>query len=95
MGQRIVIKILGNPFELVADSPEQEADIRNAADKVNEKYHEYVRRFPGRLPADIFSFIAVNAFVELADERRKGSRTGDEAERLHKDLKSYLDNIEI
>ena len=38
MGQRIVIKILNKPFELNADTPEMEADIRKAADKVNAKY---------------------------------------------------------
>lgn len=91
MGQRIVIKILNKPFELNADSPEMEADIRKAADKVNAKYYEYVKLFPGKLPADIFSFIAVNAFIEAAEAKRAVAETEAEADRLHNELESYLD----
>ena len=48
MGQKITIRILNRQFPLTADTPDQERRIRDAAGKVDEKYYEIARQYPGR-----------------------------------------------
>ena len=46
MERKITIRILDRKFSVVAESPEQEHDMREAAESVDKKFYEYRRRLP-------------------------------------------------
>lgn len=93
MGQKITIKILDRKFPLVAESPEQEREIREAAEKVDEKYREYLHRFPGKSAVEILSFVALNGFVRIAELEKEMEMHEKDMESLHARLSSYLEDI--
>lgn len=94
MAQKITIRILERQFPLTVESPVQEKRIRDAAEKVDEKYYEIARQYPGRSTDEILSFVALNAFVEAAGLEDKIDRQRKEEESLHARLKGYLKNID-
>ena len=94
MAQKITIRILERQFPLTVESPVQEKRIRDAAEKVDEKYYEIARQYPGRSTDEILSFVALNAFVETAEMKEKMESWRKEAERLDAGLKGYLKNID-
>lgn len=94
MGQRITIRILDRKFTLDAESPEKEHNIRVAAEKVDGKYLEYRKMFPGKTSDEILSFIALNCFIRI-DELEKAVEEQKKGEDdLQARLRSYLENIE-
>ena len=94
MGQRITIRILDRKFTLDAESPEKEHDIRVAAEKVDGKYLEYRKMFPGKTSDEISSFIALSCFIRI-DELEKAVEEQKKGEDdLQARLRSYLENIE-
>lgn len=94
MAQKITIKILDRKFPLAAESPEQEREIREAAEKVDGKYRDYLHRFPGKSAEEILSIVALNGFVRIAELEKEMEMRGKEDEDLHARLRSYLDDIE-
>ena len=94
MGQRITIKIRDRKFTLEAESPEMEHYIRVAAEKVDEKYYEYLKMFPGKTSDEILSFIALNSFIRMDELERAIEEKKKEEEDLQARLRSYLENIE-
>lgn len=94
MERKITIKILGRPFSLVAKSPEEEAEIRNAAERIDEKFNSYQKSFPGKNPADILSFIALNSIVEAEKYRKMLKSKNAQEQKLHIELERYLENVD-
>lgn len=94
MGQKITIRILGRQSPLEAESPEQERSLREAAEKVDEKYYEYQKIYPGKSTDEILSFVAFNAFLEIDRLEKDLERTAREEKDLQTLLRNYLDNIE-
>ena len=94
MEQKITIKILGNRFPLVADSAEQEKAIREAAEKVDSKFYEYLKMTPGQSPDQILSFVALNSFIRIAELEKAIEDMKRDEEDLQARLRGYLENIE-
>ena len=94
MGQKITIKILDRRFPLEAESQEQEKDIREAAEKVDGKYHEYLSMFPDKSPEEILSFVALNGYMEVTRLQKAMDVRDRDEESLQARLRSYLENID-
>ncbi len=92
MRRKITIRILNRQFPVAAESPEKERQIREAAEKVDEKYYEYMKLFPDRSTDEILSFVALNGFIEAAELQEAEKRRLAEEEMLEAELKSYLEN---
>lgn len=86
--------MMGRAFSLTAETPEHEADIRKAAEKVEEKYYSYLKIRPETGKEDILAFVALNSFIESFSLRKMMDKDAAEAAALHKELESYLDNID-
>lgn len=94
MGQKITINIIGRKFPLVAESPEQEKTIREAAEKVDEKYYEYLNMNPGKTPEQILSFVALNGFIRIAELEKAFEKQKRGEDDLRARLRGYLEDIE-
>ena len=94
MGQKMTIRILNRTFPYEAESPEQERHFREAAEKVDKKYHEYMNRYPDKSAEERLSIIAWNGFVEVAVLESKLQSKKKDEEILSARLKSYLKNID-
>ncbi len=94
MKRDITIRILESKFTVPAESPEVEHDIRVAAEQLNEKFYEYLKRNPGKSTEEILSFVALNSFMHAAELEKAVADIRREEDDLHAKLKSYLDNIE-
>ena len=93
MRRKITIRILNSQFPVEAESPEMERRIREAAEKVDGKYSEYLRMFPGRSPEEILSFVALNSCLQVAELEKNAEDRRREEEALQADLKGYLKDI--
>lgn len=94
MERKITIRILDRKFSVVAESPEQEHDMREAAESVDKKFYEYRRRLPGKSEEDILSIIAFNGFLEISRLERMLEERNEDDDVLLEKLKSYLGNID-
>ena len=95
MKRDITIRILERKFSVPAESPEIEHNIRVAAEQLNEKFYEYLRKNPGKSTEEILSFVALNCFMHAAELERTIEEVRRGEDDLHTRLKSYLDNIEM
>ncbi len=94
MERKITIRILDRKFSVVAESPEQEHDMREAAENVDKKFYEYRRRLPGKSEEDILSIIAFNGFLEISRLERMLEERNEDDDVLLEKLRSYLGNID-
>ena len=90
MDQKISIKLAERTYNLTAKTPEQEEIIRLAADAINQHIQAYMRRYPGKTPAELMSMVALNEGVCRINIQRETAALKAEAEQLGKDMANYL-----
>ncbi len=94
MAQRITIKIADRTYNLRASSPENEENIRKAADEINRTLQAYMEKFPGKSLTEILSFVSLNMCINNITLREGAEKQEKEVLRLDKELEGYLENID-
>ncbi len=94
MAQNITIKIADRPYSLKVTSPEQEENIRKAADELNRKIRAYQEKLPGKGMVEFLSFAALNVCMANINLREQLEERSKEEEVLAKELEGYLENID-
>ncbi|MBQ3207656.1 MAG: cell division protein ZapA [Bacteroidales bacterium] len=94
MEQSIKIKIAEREFPLRVTSPQQEEDIRKAAQEINRQIQAYQSRYADKTLAEVLSIMALNVCVNNISLNRmvKGMKEAEDS--LAKELDGYLDNID-
>lgn len=94
MEQSIKIKIAEREFPLRVTSPQQEEDIRKAAQEINRQIQAYQSRYSDKTLAEVLSIMALNVCVNNISLNRmvKGMKEAEDS--LAKELDGYLDNID-
>ena len=90
MEQKISIQIAGRAFNLTATSPEHEEMIRLAADAINKRLSNYLRKNPDKNVAELMSMVALSECVLRISLQREVEKGKAEGERLSEDLERYL-----
>ena len=93
MDQKISIKIADRTFNLSASSPQQEEVIRLAADAINRRLDNYMRKNPGKTLVELMSMVALNECACRISFQRDLDARKAEAEQLSSDMADYLANI--
>lgn len=93
MAQKITIKIASRSYTLNASSPEQEQNIRIAAELVTKQYNAAVSRFVGKSAEDVLAFVALNECINRLSAKQKLDKAQQEEEALTSDVGNYLKNI--
>ena len=91
--RNITVKIAGRDYCLKVKNADEEELYRLAADSVNRKIDLYRKKFVGRQETDILSFVAFNVCLANIRSVRKYERLGKEAEEMHRQIESYLEDI--
>ena len=91
MGQKVNIKIGERSYSLTAATPEKERVFRLAADSVNRRYDELVRKFVGTPPIELMSMVALNESIGRIEAQLESSRSREDVSALAKQLGQYLD----
>ena len=89
--RNITVKIAGRDYCL--KNADEEELYRLAADSVNRKIDLYRKKFVGRQETDILSFVAFNVCLANIRSVREYERLGKEAEEMHRQIESYLEDI--
>lgn len=92
--QRIVVKIGGYPYKLIAKSPEHEELIRKAADKINDSINEYTRNYPDKSMREMISLTAINICIGEMIAKQKVNQLEKDLDRFDNEITSYLENID-
>ncbi len=99
MERMITLSVLGNTYHFNVKSPEDEENFRKAAKSLESMARKINEDRPGTTDAETGRMLALNKGIEaekLKKEIRslneKINRLNSEAEGLHKELDSYLDN---
>lgn len=92
-GQSIKLKIAGKEYCLVAQTPEAESYMRNAAESINKMLQMYDQRFPDASLQDKLAFVALNETVSMLMSQRKLAVASEESKRLNDEISSYLEKI--
>lgn len=90
MEQKISIKIGGRAFNLTATSPEHEEVIRIAADAIDKRLSNYLRKNPGKNVAELMSMVALSECVLRISLQRDIEKSKAEGAKLSDDLERYL-----
>lgn len=90
MAQNIKLKIAGIEYPMVANSPEMEETMRNAADEINRKYYSYDAKYPDKTTLDKLIIVTLNETVNRIACQNKMMQLGTEAKALQDDLDAYL-----
>ena len=91
--RNITVKIAGRDSSLKVKNADEEELYRLAADSVNRKIDLYRKKFVGRQETDILSFVAFNVCLANIRSVREYERLGKEAEEMHRQIESYLEDI--
>ena len=94
MGQSIKIKIAEREYPLLVNSPEQEEDIRKAAQEINRQIQAYQNRYADKTLVEILSIMALNVCVSNIALNRQASSFKEEECNLAKELEGYLEKID-
>ena len=94
MEQRIKIKIAEREYPLKVTSPQQEEDIRKAAQEINSQIQAYQRRYADKTLVEVLSIMALNVCVNNISLNRQMRGVKEAEEILAKELEGYLDNID-
>lgn len=92
-GQSIKLKIVGKEYSLVAQTPESEGYMRNAAESINKMYQYYEQRFPDTSLQDKLAFVALNETVSMLMLQKKFSGLQAESKELSEEVASYLEKL--
>ena len=91
--RNITVKIARRDYCLKVKNADEEELYRLAADSVNRKIDLYRKKFVGRQETDILSFVAFNVCLANIRSVREYERLGKEAEEMHRQIESYLEDI--
>lgn len=99
--QRIKITIADKAYELNVSSADEEEGVRNAAKLINRKLDELKTMAPrnGKTDEEIdikdrLAFIALSLGKELYATQKRIEASKRESILLHKEIESYLENID-
>ena len=90
MEQKISIQIGGRAFSLTATSPEHEEMIRLAADAINKRLSNYLRKNPDKNVSELMSMVALSECVLRISFQRELDKAKAEGASLHEDLERYI-----
>jgi cell division protein ZapA (FtsZ GTPase activity inhibitor) len=90
MGQKITLKIAGRDYSLTAQSEEQEATLRRAADTINNRLDAYTLSHPGKTALELMSLVALNETLFRMNVQKEIEQYKSSEEQLGQDLDRYL-----
>ena len=90
MGQKITLKIAGRDYSLTAQSEEQEATLRRAADAINNRLDAYTLSHPGKTALELMSLVALNETLFRRNVQKEIEQYKSSEEQLGQDLDRYL-----
>ena len=90
MGQKITLKIAGRDYKLTAQSEEQEANLRQAADAINSRMDAYTVSHPGNTALELMSLVALNETLFRMNVQKEMEQYKASEEQLGQDLERYL-----
>ena len=90
MGQKITLKIAGRDYSLTAQSEEQEATLRRAADAINNRLDAYTLSHPGKTALELMSLVALNETLFRMNVQKEIEQYKSAEEQLGQDLDRYL-----
>ena len=90
MGQKITLKIAGRDYSLTAQSEEQEATLRRAADAINNRLDAYTLSHPGKTALELMSLVALNETLFRMNVQKEIEQYKSSEEQLGQDLNRYL-----
>lgn len=93
MGQKITLKIAGRDYGLTAQSEEQEAILRRAADAINSRMDAYTLSHPGNTALELMSLVALNETLFRMNVQKEMEQFKESEKQLDEDLERYLKDI--
>ena len=90
MGQKITLKIAGRDYSLTAQSEEQEATLRRAADAINNRLDSDTLSHPGKTALELMSLVALNETLFRMNVQKEIEQYKSSEEQLGQDLDRYL-----
>ena len=93
MGQKITLKIAGRDYSLTAQSEEQEAPLRRAADAINSRMDAYTLSHPGKTALELMSLVALNETLFRMNVQKEIEQYKASEKELGADLERYLKDI--
>ena len=93
MGQKITLKIAGRDYNLTAQSEEQEATLRRAADAINSRMDAYTLSHPGNTALELMSLVALNETLFRMNVQKEMEQFKESEKQLDEDLERYLKDI--
>lgn len=93
MAQNIKLKIAGIEYPMVANTPEMEETMRNAADEINRKFNSYDIKYPDKSTLDKLIIVTLNETVNRIACQNKMKQLGLETKALQDDLEAYLGKL--
>lgn len=90
MGQKITLKIAGRAYNLTAQSEEQEATLRRAADAINNRLDAYTLSHPGKTALELMSLVALNETLFRMNVQKEMEQYKASEDMLGQDLERYL-----
>ena len=90
MGQKITLKIAGRDYNLTAQSEEQEAILRRAADAINSRMDAYTLSHPGKTALELMSLVALNETLFRMNVQKEMEQYKASEDMLGQDLERYL-----
>lgn len=94
MAQKITLKIAGRDYSLTAQSEEQEAILRRAADAINSRLDAYTLSHPGKTALELMSLVALNETLFRMNVQKEIEKYKSSEEQLGQDLERYLEDTE-
>ncbi len=94
MGHKISLVVAGQNYKFDISTPEEEAIFRDAAENINAKFDAYQRKYPNKNYSEILSLVAFTEGVDYLTQLRRNEAMKREADRVHNELKGYLENID-
>lgn len=92
MPQNVNIIIAGQEFNLTANSPQQEQDMRVAAEALNTRLRELDSAYAGGTPVSKLAFVALGEAVRRVGYQRAFESLKAESEDLDRQMEAYLLN---
>ena len=93
MGQKITLKIAGRDYGLTAQSEEQEATLRRAADAINSRMDASTLSHPGNTALELMSLVALNETLFRMNVQKEMEQFKESEKQLDEDLERYLKDI--
>lgn len=94
MKQEIKIRIADSEYPLIAETPEKEEGIREAAKIINRMIVQYKKNYPSKELTEILSFVAINLGKRVWEMQKQIENAGKEFRQMNKDIEDYLENID-